>query len=151
MYPPLRTEEDVYAIKEGLRDGTIDAIATDHAPHADFEKELEFENAPNGVIGLQTALPCAITELIKPGILTMREVIEKFTLGPKKILNLPIYGIKEEEYANIVIIDTNLKWIPKREDFISKSKNSPFIGKELIGLPIYTIYRGKVYFPPNTV
>lgn len=141
--PPLRTEVDRKAIIEGLIDDTIDAIATDHAPHADFEKELEFDQAPSGVIGLETALACGITYIVKPGFVDKKQLLRKFTLNPAKIFSLPVKGISTGEYANLAIVDPARKWVPQK--FLSKSKNSPFIGKKLYGKVLYTLYRGRVY------
>lgn len=138
--PPLRTEVDRKAIIEGLIDDTIDAIATDHAPHADFEKELEFDQAPSGVIGLETALACGITYLVRPGLMDIKQLLRKFTVNPIKIFSLPIKGISPGEYANLAIVDPNKEWIP--EKFSSKSQNSPFIGKKLYGKVIFPIYKG---------
>ncbi|MEA3431568.1 MAG: dihydroorotase [candidate division WOR-3 bacterium] len=141
--PPLRTEVDRKAIIEGLIDDTIDAIATDHAPHADFEKELEFDQAPSGVIGLETAFACGITYLVKPGFMDIKQLLRKFTLNPAKIFSLPVKGISTGEYANIAIVDPDREWVPQK--FLSKSKNSPFTGKSLYGKVLYTLYRGRVY------
>ncbi|PIP11791.1 MAG: dihydroorotase [bacterium (Candidatus Stahlbacteria) CG08_land_8_20_14_0_20_40_26] len=141
--PPLRTEVDRKAIIEGLLDDTIDAIATDHAPHADFEKELEFDQAPSGVIGLETAFACGITYLVKPGFMDIKQLLQKFTLNPAKIFSIPVKGISTGEYANLAIVDPAREWVPQR--FLSKSKNSPFIDKKLYGKVLYTFYKGRVY------
>jgi len=141
--PPLRTEVDRKAIIEGFIDDTIDAIATDHAPHADFEKELEFDQAPSGVIGLETALACGITYIVKPGFVDIKQLLRKFTLNPAKIFSLPVKGISTGEYANLAIVDPAREWVPQK--FLSKSKNSPFIGKSLYGKVLYTFYKGRVY------
>lgn len=143
MNPPLRTETDRKAVIEGLVDDTIDVIATDHAPHADFEKELEFDQAPSGVIGLETALACGITYLVRPGLMDMKHLLRKFTVNPTRILSLSITGISVGEYANLAIVDPTCEWIPQK--FLSKSKNSPFIGRNLYGKVLFTIYRGKLY------
>lgn len=133
MNPPLRTRDDVEAIKEGLRDGAIDVIATDHAPHSFDEKQVEYGNAPFGIVGLETAIGLAITELVKPGILTMEQLIEKFCINPRRILHLPEIRIKEGEKANFTILDPAIEWIVDVESFKSKSKNSPFHGRKLTG------------------
>ena len=143
MNPPLRSEEDREAMIKGLKDETIDVIATDHAPHADFEKELEFDQAPFGVIGLETALACGITYLVKPGFMTIKQLLQKLTINPSSILSLPIKGLVLGEYANITIVDINLEWVPQR--FLSKSSNSPFLGKKLCGKVLYTINKGRVF------
>ncbi|MCD5383648.1 dihydroorotase [candidate division WOR-3 bacterium] len=143
MNPPLRKESDRLAIIEGLKDGTIDAIATDHAPHADFEKEIEFDRAPYGVIGLETALACGITYLVRPGFMDISGLIKKFTVGPAGILSLSVRGIVKGKYANLAMIDMDSEWTPQK--FLSKSNNSPFIGKTLYGKVVHTVYRGKMY------
>ncbi|MBU4376781.1 MAG: dihydroorotase, partial [Candidatus Omnitrophica bacterium] len=133
MNPPLRTKEDVIAIKEALRDGTIDAIATDHAPHTDSEKDVEFEFAPFGIIGLETALSLAIAELVDKKVLSWPELILKMSANPAKILGIDAGALKEKGLANIVIIDPAKKYIYKKETIESKAKNSPFINWELQG------------------
>ncbi len=131
MNPPLRTKEDVEAIKEGLRNGAIDAIATDHAPHTDAEKDVEFDLAPFGIIGLETALSLAVMELVEKKVLSWPELIRKMSANPAKILGIEGGSLKEKSPANIVIIDPAKKYIYKKEAIESKSKNSPFINWEL--------------------
>lgn len=133
MNPPLRTAEDVAAIKEALRDGTIDAIATDHAPHTDSEKDVEFDFAPFGIIGLETALSLAIMELVDKKVLSWPELILKMSTNPSRILGIDRGTLKEGSAANIVIIDPDEKHIYKKDTIKSKSKNSPFIDWELKG------------------
>ncbi len=133
MNPPLRTEEDIAAIKEGLKDGTIDVIATDHAPHTDSEKDVEFDFAPFGIIGLETALSLAVMELVDKKILSLGELILKMSTNPSRILGINRGTLKEDSIANIVIFDPGEKYIYKRETIESKSKNSPFIDWELKG------------------
>ncbi|MFH0840301.1 MAG: dihydroorotase [Candidatus Omnitrophota bacterium] len=133
MNPPLRTKEDVIAIKEALRDGTIDVIATDHAPHTDSEKDVEFEFAPFGIIGLETALSLAVMELVDKKVLSWTELILKMSANPAKILGIEGGSLKEKAPANIVIIDPTKKYIYKKETVESKAKNSPFINWELQG------------------
>jgi len=145
--PPLRTEKDREVIKKALKDGIIDCISTDHAPHTQAEKESEFESAPFGIIGLETALSLGITELIEKGILGWSQLIEEMSLNPAKILGLKDKGsLSEGADADIVIINPNKEWIVKKEDFLSKSKNSPFIGWKLKGEVLYTVYQGKVVY-----
>jgi len=141
--PPLRTKEDVKMLKKALKNGIIDVIATDHAPHADFEKELEFNDAPFGMIGLETAIPILIQELVKPGILSWMELIEKLTKNPREILKLQEGVLEEGSDADITIISPDEKWIYDKP--LSKSKNSPLLGKKLEGKVSYTIYKGKIY------
>src|SRR3989338_6297348 len=133
MNPPLRTEEDVEAIKAGLKDGAIDVIATDHAPHTDSEKDVEFDFAPFGIIGLETALSLAVTELVEKDILSWPGLILKMSLNPSRILGVDRGSLKEGGPADIVIIDPAEKYIYKKETIESKSRNSPFIDWELKG------------------
>ncbi len=151
MNPPLRTKEDVDAIIEGLKDGTIDCIATDHAPHSSEEKEMEFIYAPNGIIGLETALGLAITELVEKKHLSLNQLIEKFAINPRKILNIPVPQIKEGEEANLTIFDPKEKWSVDVSKFKSKSKNSPFDKMELTGKASAVVNRGKLYFEDKFV
>ena len=130
--PPLRTKEDVMAIKEGLRDGTIDCIATDHAPHTISEKEVEFDAAPPGIIGLETALALGYSELVEGGFLSLPELINKFTTSPSKILGIEWARIEEGREANLVLFSPT-PWKYDENRIASKSKNSPFIGLELKG------------------
>lgn len=144
--PPLRTKKDVIAIKRGLKDGTIDVIATDHAPHSIEEKDVEFDAAPNGMIGLETALSLVISELIDKNVLSWKEAIAKLTINPAKILNLDLGRIKIGGIADITIIDTKTNWVVSPEKLYSKSKNSAFIGKRLKGKACCTIVGGKVVY-----
>ncbi len=145
MNPPLRGNEDIIAIKEALRDGTIDAIATDHAPHTDSEKDVEFDFAPFGIIGLETALSIAIMELIDKKTLSWPELILKMSANPAKILGIDGGSLKERGAADIVIIDSDKKYIYKKEDIVSKSKNSPFVNWELRGRAEMVFTNGKSY------
>lgn len=133
MNPPLRTKEDLEAVKKGLADGTIDAIATDHAPHTDSEKDVEFDFAPFGIIGLETALSLAITELVEKKVLSWSELIEKMSFNPAKILGLKAGGLKKGAPADIAVIDPQKEYIYKKDSIESKSRNSPFIGWRLKG------------------
>jgi dihydroorotase len=151
MNPPLRTQADVNAMIEGLKDGTIDCIATDHAPHSIEEKEMEFIYAPNGIIGLETAFGLTITQLVEKKHLTLSQVIEKFAVNPRKILNIPVPAIKEGEMANLSILDPDVKWTVDVKKFKSKSKNSPFDKMELTGKSVAVINRAKIYFEDNIV
>ena len=131
--PPLRTAEDVAAIKEGLRDGTIDVIATDHAPHAPHEKEVEFDGAPFGLIGMETAVGLVFRELVKPGILSPRQVVEKMALNPGRILQLADRTFRPGNRAEVTVLDPERKWTVDTGQFKSKSRNCPFQGWELTG------------------
>lgn len=133
MNPPLRTAEDVEAIKRGLSDGTIDAIATDHAPHTDAEKDVEFDFAPFGIIGLETALSIAVMELVDKNIISWKVLIEKLSVNPARLLKTKGGSLKEGSSADIVIIDQDKEYIYKRETIESKSKNSPFVNWKLKG------------------
>jgi dihydroorotase len=144
--PPLRTKEDIKAIEKGLNDGTIDVIASDHAPHLSTEKEFEYENAPFGMIGLQTALPLVMKQLVDGKILTLSEALEKLTINPAKILNLKKGQIKIGEDADITILAPQQKWQFKQEDIKSLSANSPFIGWEFQNKVVCVIVGGKIKF-----
>lgn len=133
MNPPLRSKEDVEAIKKGLSDGTIDAIATDHAPHTDSEKDVEFDFAPFGIIGLETALSLAVSELVEKKILSWGALIEKMSCNPARILGIRPLGLKEGANADIVVIDPQKEYIYKKDSIESRSKNSPFVGWRLKG------------------
>lgn len=139
MNPPLRTTEDVEEILRGLKDGTIDCIASDHAPHSLEEKEAEFEFAPNGIIGLETSLGLSLSELYHKKVLSIEQIIEKLSINPRKILNLSLPQIKAGEIANLSIFDLNEIWTVDVTKFKSKSKNSPFDKRLLTGKPIGVI------------
>jgi dihydroorotase len=147
MNPPLRTNADVKALLEGLRDGTIDAIATDHAPHTIDEKELEFTQAPFGIVGLETSVGLGITELVDKGVLSMMQLIQKLSTNPRKILSLPTIKFLEGELANITLLDPRVEWVVDKEAFRSKSKNTPFHGMRLRGKAIGIINNGKALLP----
>lgn len=142
--PPLRTEADVQAIMNGLADDTIDIIATDHAPHHQDEKNIEFNLAANGLVGFETALPLAITHLVRPGILTVAKLSEKISLNPAKLLGINKGSLDIGSTADITIIDTEKMITVDADKFQSKSKNSPFDGMELYGSVWGTIVGGKV-------
>jgi dihydroorotase len=143
MNPPLRTAEDVAAIKQGLRDGTIDVIATDHAPHAADEKSGEFDYAPFGIVGLETALGLALN-LVGEGILSLAEVIRKFSATPAAILKLDKGTLSVGADADITIIDPNKEWTVDASRFRSKSRNTPFNGWKLRGMAVQTIVGGRI-------
>ncbi len=142
--PPLRSEIDVLALREGLKNGTIDAIASDHAPHALHEKEREFQFAPFGVIGLETTLPLVLTELVEARELSLLSLVEKLTINPAKILGLDLGTLSEGSAADITIIDNKAKVKVDINNFQSKSKNSPFHGWVLNGKVSCLIANGKV-------
>lgn len=147
MNPPLREEEDRMAIIEGIRDGTIDMIATDHAPHSREEKEKPIAEAPSGIIGLETALSLGIRELVDKGYLTMMELISRMSWQPAKFYHLDAGYLAKGGPADLVIFDSREKW--KVEEFFSKSSNSPFVGEELPGTVHYTVCGGKVVYRRN--
>lgn len=144
LNPPLRTRTDQYSLIRGLKDGTIDIIATDHAPHSTEEKDKPFQNAPSGMIGLETALALGITNLVRKGHLTLSELLKKMTVSPAELYNFDVGTITEGKRADIVIFDDCEQWIV--EDFASKSRNSPFIGKKLYGKVKCTLCNGKIVY-----
>jgi dihydroorotase len=144
MNPPLRTREDVQAMKFGLKDGTIDVIATDHAPHTIDEKEVEYTQAPFGIVGLETALGLSIAELVEQGFLTLAQLIEKLSTNPRKICSLPVVKIQEGEMANLTLFDPACEWTVSIQEFKSKSKNSPFHGRKLKGKSVGIINNGRI-------
>jgi dihydroorotase len=145
MNPPLRRVEDLAAIKEGLKDGTIDCIATDHAPHHIDEKDVEFNVAMNGIIGLETSLPLSL-QLVSEGVLTVNQLIEKMSVNPSNILGLDRGSLKPGSIADITLIDPAADWTLDVDKLASKSKNSPFIGWSMKGSAAFTIVGGRVVF-----
>lgn len=146
MNPPLREEKDKQAIIEGLKDGTIDAIITDHAPHSEDEKNKELSKAPNGIIGFETALPAIITNLIDKGLLTEMDMVRLTSYSPARLLKIDKGEIKEGKIADLTIYDPNEEYIYTKEMIVSKSKNTPFIGKKLKGKVQYTIVSGNIVY-----
>lgn len=146
MNPPLRTEADRDALIKGLKDGTIDMIATDHAPHSAEEKARPLTEAPSGITGLETALALGITNLVKKGHLTMVQLMEKMSYNPARLYHLDCGCLEENGLADLVIFDPEKTWIVKKEEFASKAANSPFIGEELTGKVIYTICKGTIVY-----
>jgi dihydroorotase len=142
--PPLRTRKDIDALKKGLKDGTIDCIATDHAPHSIEEKDVEFDAAPFGLVGLETALGLVITELIEKKVISWIEAITRLTINPAKILGLNAGQIKAGIPADLTVIDPEVSWVVDPKEFRSKSKNSPFSGRKLKGRACLTIVDGKI-------
>jgi len=141
--PPLRSEKDVEAVKQGLKDGTIDVIATDHAPHSPLEKEVEFDRASPGMIGLETAFSLTLA-LVKEGVLTLPEAIKKLSLIPSRILGVTGGSIEEGGRADLTLVDDKAKYVLTENEILSKSKNTPFIGKELCGRAVLTMVGGRV-------
>lgn len=146
MNPPLRTAADVAAIKEGLADGTLDCIATDHAPHSVLEKEVEFDQAANGIIGLETAVGLSL-RLVAEGVLTLRQLVAKLSTNPARILGVPGGMLREGGPADITVLNLQHPWTVDVAQFRSKSRNSPFHGWELPGRAVLTVVGGKVVYP----
>lgn len=146
MNPPLRSKEDAEAIRQGLKKGVIDVIASDHAPHTENDKDIEFERAEFGVIGLETELAVSITELVKAGLLDWSDLARKMSLNPARILGIDKGNLGIGKDADIIIVSPDKKWIVTKEGFVSKSKNSPFIGCELTGLVELTICQGDIAY-----
>ena len=144
MNPPLRTADDVAAIKEGLADGTIDCIVTDHAPHHPDEKQCEFGYAKNGIVGLETSLGLGIKCLVNEGVLTMSQLIEKMSVNPARILGIAKGSLAVGQAADITIFDPEKPWTVDITKLHSKGKNSPYDGFELFGKPEYVIVNGEV-------
>jgi dihydroorotase len=146
MNPPLRTDDDVHALLDGLVDGTLDAIATDHAPHTGEEKEAEFDRAPFGIIGLETALGLSVSALVRPGLLSEGELVRKLSVNPRRILGLSGYRLELGEPAELTVWNPDLRWRVSPEDIESRSANTPFLGSELTGRSVLTVSKGKVTF-----
>ncbi|MBU1138858.1 MAG: dihydroorotase [Proteobacteria bacterium] len=143
MNPPLRTEADRQAIREGLRDGTFDAIATDHAPHSVLEKELEFDQAANGIIGLETSLPLSLN-LVRDGVIDVMRLVELMSTAPARILKVQGGTLAVGSVADITVIDPDREFTFTRESILSKGKNSPFLDWKLRGKAVLTIMGGRI-------
>jgi dihydroorotase len=141
MSPPLRSEEDVEALQNGLKTGLIDAIATDHAPHGVTDKAVEFAEAANGVIGLQTAIPTTL-QLVHEGVLSLDRWIESFTTAPAKLLKLPYGSLEKGRSADLILLDPHHEWVFDPKENASKSSNSPFFGWKLKGKVLVTMIGG---------
>ncbi len=146
MNPPLREQVDCDGIIEGIKDGTVDCIATDHAPHTATEKSVEFADAPFGIIGLETSLARVITDLVEPGHITLERAIELMTIAGSRLCDLGVGELKEGGAADICIFDPKAEWEVQESEFGSRSKNSPFIGETLKGLVKHTICDGKTVY-----
>ncbi|HUV60411.1 MAG TPA: dihydroorotase [Desulfatiglandales bacterium] len=143
MYPPLREPKDVEAIKRGLSDGVIDVIATDHAPHSPIEKDIEFDKAAFGIIGLETALPLTLA-LVREGVMDLTSAIAKLSCNPASILSIKGGTLEEGKEADLTIIDPNNEYVLQKDSFQSKSHNSPFIGQKMKGKAILTMVGGRI-------
>jgi len=146
MNPPLRSKEDLAAIKQGLKEGIIDVVASDHAPHTENEKDIEFERAEFGVVGLETELAVGVTELVHHKILDWGRLFEKFSLNPARILGIDQGTLSEGKAADIVVISPGEEWEVRKSGLISKSKNCAFLGRTLKGAVDYTICNGKIVY-----
>jgi dihydroorotase len=144
--PPLRTQQDLAAIRQGLRDGTLDVIASDHAPHSSLEKDVEFDHAAFGMIGLETSLPLTLS-LVAEGVLTLMQALAKYTIEPARILRLAKGHMQAGLDADITIIDPEAEYALDKDRLCSKSSNSPFLGRRLKGRAAYTIVAGSVVYP----
>jgi len=146
MNPPLREPEDVAAVKQALADGLIDCIATDHAPHTFSETDVEFQLAPFGVVGLETALAMVITELVEPGVLSLEQAVELMTWTPARILDLPAGQLHPGGPADVTVFDPKAEWVVDPEEFASLSRNTPFTGRRVRGLVRATVCDGRVVY-----
>lgn len=146
MAPPLREKKDVEALRTALKTGVLDAISTDHAPHSAEEKARPFPQAPNGIVGSETAVALTITELVEPGILTPMEMAEKMSFHPAQILGLETGVLAEGRIADITILDPNAEYVIDKNKFASKAKNTPFHGRKVKGKVLYTIVDGKIVY-----
>jgi dihydroorotase len=144
MNPPLRTQADVDAVREGVADGTLDIIATDHAPHHYDEKETAFAEAPNGIVGLETALGVVLTRVVGEGVLDLSTMVERMSCQPARAFNLPGGTLAEGAPADVTVFDLTEEWTVDHKNFKSKSRNTPFNGWTLTGKPRYTIVGGRI-------
>jgi dihydroorotase len=144
MNPPLRTADDVAALQQAVKDGVIDVIATDHAPHHYDEKEREFADAPNGIIGFETALAVNITWLVKPRIIDLRLLIERMSCAPARVFHLPGGTLRRGSPADITVFDPEAEWSVNASHFRTKGRNTPYQGKTLTGRVQYTLVDGRI-------
>jgi len=146
MNPPLRTAKDIEALREAVKDGTIDLIATDHAPHHYDEKEREFADAPNGIVGLETALAVVVTNLVEKGALKFPDLVDRMSCTPARIFNLPGGSLKKGGVADVTVFDPSERWKVDPSQFLSKGRNSPYTGMTLVGRASCTIVGGSVVY-----
>ena len=146
MNPPLRSEEDRQALIRGVADGTITVIATDHAPHTETAKRVEFDSAPFGIIGLETALPLCYTELVASGVITLPELVAKFTTGPAEVLGMADYSLRRGNPADFTVFDPEARYTIDSSQFKSKARNTPFNGRPVQGRVEMTVVGGKVVY-----
>jgi dihydroorotase len=146
MNPPLRTAQDVQALADALRDGTIDVVATDHAPHHYDEKEREFADAPNGIVGLETALAVVVTNLVDGGYLDYGELIDRMSVAPAKIFHLPGGSLSRGRPGDVTVFDPQMQWVVDPSQFLSKGRNTPYAGRKLRGRAVCTVVGGQVVY-----
>jgi dihydroorotase len=146
MNPPLRTAEDVEALQQGLADGTIDLLVTDHAPHHYDEKEREFADAPNGIVGLETALGVNCTWLLRPGVLSLPQMVEAMSCRPARVFNLPGGTLAPGALGDVTVFDPDRRWVVHPGAFRSKGRNTPYAGMELVGQARLTVVGGRIVF-----
>ncbi|NCZ53138.1 MAG: dihydroorotase, partial [Verrucomicrobia bacterium] len=144
MNPPLRTRADVEEVKKGVADGTIRFLATDHAPHCTYEKEVEFDEAPFGVVGLETALGIYLTELVHSGMLSLREMVVKMSTFPSEYFGLGRGSLAVGAVGDVTVIDPERKWTVRKAEFASRGRNTPFEGRELRGRAVLTLVDGQI-------
>jgi dihydroorotase len=144
MNPPLRSAADRDAVVEGLRDGTLDVIATDHAPHHYDEKERAFDDAPNGIVGLETAVGLVLTHIVGKGVLDWPTMVERMSTQPARAFGLPGGTLRPGSPADVTVIDPRLAWTVDPGAFVSRSRNTPFAGWELTGRAVSTIVGGRI-------
>ncbi|MBV9881239.1 MAG: dihydroorotase [Gemmatirosa sp.] len=144
MNPPLRTADDVAALQEAVKDGTIDVVATDHAPHHDDEKQREFADAPNGIIGLETALAVLVTWLVRPGIIDYATLVDKMACAPARLFRLPGGSLRRGTVADVTVFDPSREWVVDAAQFRTKGRNTPYAGRTLWGRATCTIVDGRV-------
>ncbi len=146
MSPPLREPEDVEAMLEGLSDGTIDCIASDHAPHTSLEKDSTFEEAANGIIGMETSIPLAWDRLVRKNVISISRLVELCSVNPSRILHLERGTLKEGAIADLTVLDPNRETTVDVRSFKSKSRNCPFNGWRLVGAPVMTVVAGRIIY-----
>ncbi len=146
MNPPLRAEEDMKALIEGVRDGTIDVIATDHAPHSAEEKSKGLEKSAMGVVGLETAFAVLYTRLVKTGIISLERLVQMMSVSPREIFNINGGVIREGETADLCLLDLDAEWVVNPDEFVSLGKATPFENWKLQGKNLLTILRGEIVY-----
>jgi dihydroorotase len=146
MNPPLRTAVDVAALQEAVKDGTIDLVATDHAPHHYDEKERDFSDAPNGIVGLETALAVLVTNLVNSGIIDYRTLVDRMSVSPARIFHLPGGSFRRGSVGDVTIFDPAAEWEVRPDSFLSKGRNTPYAGMKLRGRATCTVVGGRVVY-----